>query len=120
MTAVGKIRGAAATSLDELIDRVSLHKRNPVALHGTTLPFVVVIGIWLYLWAFVYGIEEHWEAGLVSLAAIGCLQVLLCLCCYWSVHIQTFLTCRTVSNWNSFTNHETNTLLFRSNLRVQV
>lgn len=86
--------------LDELIQYVTLHKSNPVILHGSILPFCIVICAWGYLWMFVYGIEEHYEAGLVSLAAIGCLQVLLCLCCYWSVHIQTFLNCRRVNFLN--------------------
>lgn len=83
--------------LDELIQYVTLHKPNPQFLHGQILPFVVVLSAWFYLWVFVYGTDNYWEAGLVSLAVICCLQVLLCLCCFWWVHVQTFLNMRTVS-----------------------
>lgn len=83
--------------LDELIQYVTLHKLNPLAFQATLSPFLFAIACLLYIWVFVYGFEEFYEAGLVSLAAIGCLEVLLCLCCYWSVHINTFLNCRRVS-----------------------
>lgn len=83
--------------LDELIQYVTLHKLNHLAFQATLWPFLCAIGALLYIWVFVYGFEEFYEAGLVSLAAIGCLEVLLCLCCYWSVHINAFLNCRRVS-----------------------
>lgn len=83
--------------LDDLIQYITLHKPNPLLLQGQLLPFALVVGVWFYLWVFVYGVDEYWEAGLVSLAAIGCLQVLLCLCCFWSNHIQTFLNMRKVN-----------------------
>jgi cation-transporting ATPase 13A1 len=54
--------------------------------------------LWFYLWVFVYGVEEYPEAGWISLAGIGLIQVLVSLSCYWSVHIRTFLTCTSTSN----------------------
>lgn len=82
--------------LDELIQYVTLHKLNPLPFQATLSPFIAAIAGLIYVWIFVYGFEEFYEAGIVSLAAIGCLEVLLCLCCYWSVHINTFLNCRRV------------------------
>lgn len=84
--------------LDELIQYITLHKPNPLVLQGQLLPFALVVAAWFYLWVFVYGVDEYWEAGLVSLAVIGCLQILLCLCCFWSVHVQTFLNMRKVGH----------------------
>uniref|UniRef100_A0A336KH29 CSON007847 protein n=1 Tax=Culicoides sonorensis TaxID=179676 RepID=A0A336KH29_CULSO len=81
-------------SLDELIQYVTLHKQNHIAFQGSLVPFVLAVGILFYIWIFVYGFEEFYEAGFVSLVAIACLEILLCLCCYWSVHINTFLNCR--------------------------
>lgn len=80
--------------LDELIQYVTLHKLNHLVFQATLSPFLFAVAGLFYLWVFVYGFEEFYEAGLVSLAALGCLEVLLCLCCYWSVHINTFLNCR--------------------------
>lgn len=82
--------------IDELIQYVTLHTTTPVILSGSVLPFFILYSLWFYSWAFIYGIEEYWEAGLVSLAVIACGQILCCLCCFWSVHIQTFLNCRKV------------------------
>ncbi|XP_062547568.1 endoplasmic reticulum transmembrane helix translocase [Armigeres subalbatus] len=81
-------------SLDELIQYVTLHIPTHVLLSGSILPFMVVYGLWCYLWMVVYGVEEYWEAGLLTLAGIGFIQILVCLCCFWSVHVQTFLNCR--------------------------
>ncbi|KAJ8952493.1 hypothetical protein NQ318_003289 [Aromia moschata] len=49
---------------------------------------------WLYGWIGIYGFSDHYEGGFVGLAVIGCLQVLCCLACYWSVHINCFCTCK--------------------------
>ncbi|XP_055595293.1 endoplasmic reticulum transmembrane helix translocase [Uranotaenia lowii] len=81
-------------SLDDLVQYVTLHVPTPVALSGSVLPFMLIYALWLYLWVFVYGVEEYGEAGLLALAGIGFVHVLVCLCCFWSVHVQTFLNCR--------------------------
>jgi cation-transporting ATPase 13A1 len=85
-------------NLDDLVQKVSLHNPLPTIIHGYSLPFIFLYGLWFYLWVFVYGVEEYPEAGWISLAGIGLIQVLVSLSCYWSVHIRTFLTCTSTSN----------------------
>lgn len=89
---------AVVRRIDELVERVSLHIPRPGIFHGTVFPFIIIYGTWTYIWLFVYGIEEFSEAGFVGVAVIGLIQILSCLCCYWSVHVQCFLTCRSESN----------------------
>lgn len=86
--------------IDDLVQYVTLHRPRPVLLNGSVFPFIVIFGVWLYLWVFVYGLdsEAHYEAFLVILVVIACVQILVCLCCFWSVHIQTFLNCKKVSH----------------------
>lgn len=88
--------------VDELIQSISLHVPNPLVFHGTVAPFFLIYGSWLYLWAFVYGVNEYYEAGLVTLVGIALVQIFTCLCCFWSVHFRTFSSCRNVS-WNFLT-----------------
>nr|CAG4649072.1 EOG090X00J5 [Scapholeberis mucronata]SVE93441.1 EOG090X00J5 [Scapholeberis mucronata] len=84
--------------LDELVQKVSLHTPLPVIIHGYSFPFIILYGVWFYLWVFVYGVEEFQEAGWIALAGIGLIQVLVSLSCYWSVHVRTFLTCSNISD----------------------
>lgn len=84
--------------LDELVQKVSLHTPLPVIIHGYSFPFIILYGVWFYLWVFVYGVEEFQEAGWIALAGIGLVQVLVSLSCYWSVHVRTFLTCSNISD----------------------
>uniref|UniRef100_A0A8P4G0Y2 Endoplasmic reticulum transmembrane helix translocase n=1 Tax=Dicentrarchus labrax TaxID=13489 RepID=A0A8P4G0Y2_DICLA len=79
---------------DELVSSVTLYRRRPRLLHGTVLPFLVVLYPgWLYVWLGVYGASEYPEAGLLALAAIGIAHVLTTLSGYWSVHAHCWLTC---------------------------
>lgn len=83
--------------IDELVQSVSLHVPLHWMLSGSVLPFAVLFAVWFYLWTFVYGIDfagDHHEAFMVALALIAVGQILVALCCFWSVHIQTFLNCR--------------------------
>lgn len=80
--------------VDDLVQYVTLHTPSHVLLSGSTLPFMGLYAVWAYLWVVVYGIEDYWEAGLLTLAGIGFVQIFVCLCCFWSVHVQTFLNCR--------------------------
>ncbi|XP_038114437.1 manganese-transporting ATPase 13A1 [Culex quinquefasciatus] len=86
--------GRTGDRVDDLVQYVTLHTPSHVLLSGSVLPFMGLYGVWAYLWVAVYGIEEYWEAGLLTLAGIGFVQVFVCLCCFWSVHVQTFLNCR--------------------------
>ncbi|XP_011648077.1 manganese-transporting ATPase 13A1 [Pogonomyrmex barbatus] len=90
----------AATSLriDELVQSVSLHNPRKWMFNGYILPFVILQVLWIYCWIFVYGVDEYYEAGLIGIAAIGMLQIFLCLCCQWSVHVHTFLNCSSEKN----------------------
>lgn len=83
-------------SVDDLVQRVSLYGSRSVIFHGTVLPFICFYSVWLYTWLILYGFDEFNEAGFVGIAVIGIVQILSCLCCYWSVHIQCFLTCNKV------------------------
>jgi len=83
--------------IDDLVQSVSLHIPRQFLFHGYILPFLTLYGCWLYGWFFVYGVEEYYEAGLIGVAVIGLVQILSCLCCHWSVHVQCFLTCKSVS-----------------------
>lgn len=84
--------------LDELVQKVSLHNPLPTIVHGYSLPFIFLYGVWFYCWVYVYGVEEYQEAGWIALAGIGLIQVLVSLSCYWSVHVRTFLTCSATLN----------------------
>lgn len=88
--------------IDDLVQSVSLYSPQPILLHGTVLPFLVIYTSWLYTWFFIYGFDEFNEAGYLGIAVVGILQILSCLCCYWSVHIQCFLTCTKVRYYSKF------------------
>lgn len=84
-------------AVDDLVESVTLHTPRPLLLHGYIFPFLILYPAWLYGWLFVYGVGDHLEAGFTGIAALGVLQVLICLCCHWSVHVRCFLTCGSVS-----------------------
>ncbi|XP_066909536.1 endoplasmic reticulum transmembrane helix translocase [Halyomorpha halys] len=84
------------TRIDELVQSVTLYKLRPVILQGTIWPFIIpYLAVW-YCWFFIYDSDEFTEAGFVGTAVIAVAQILSCLCCYWSVHVQSFLTCKKV------------------------
>ncbi|XP_076043398.1 endoplasmic reticulum transmembrane helix translocase [Oratosquilla oratoria] len=85
---------ASPTSIDDLVDNVGLYEPRPLIFHGYIFPFVGLYTAWLYTWLVVYGYNEYYEAGFIALAVIGCLQVLTCLFCHWSVHVRCLLTCK--------------------------
>lgn len=91
------------SKLDELVQSVTLYTRIPTVLHLYVLPFIFIYSLWLYGWCFVYGFWEHTEGGCLGLAVIGCVQILCCLACYWSVHVNCFFTCRKERNINKAT-----------------
>lgn len=86
------------SSLDDLVQYTQLFKPMATVLQGTILPFLVIYPVVFYFWVVVYGFEENFEAGFVTVAVVAVIQILICLCCYWSVHIQCFLSCSAVSN----------------------
>lgn len=85
------------SSLDDLVQYTQLFKPVATILQGTVFPFLIIYPVVFYSWIFVYGFEENFEAGFVTVAVIAVIQILICLCCYWSVHIQCFLACSAVS-----------------------
>ncbi|XP_030752432.1 manganese-transporting ATPase 13A1 [Sitophilus oryzae] len=80
--------------IDDLVQSVSLYTRLPFIFHLYLLPFLILYPIWIYLWIGLWGFWDHYEGGFVGLAIIGCMQILSCLACYWSVHINCFFTCK--------------------------
>lgn len=83
--------------LSDEIQYISLYTLRPIILHFYLLPFIPLYLTWLYVWVVVYGVNEYFEAGLIVLAIIGCVQILSCLFCHWSVHVRSFFTCSSVS-----------------------
>ncbi|XP_045768267.1 endoplasmic reticulum transmembrane helix translocase [Maniola jurtina] len=86
------------SSLDDLVQYTQLFKPVATILQGTVLPFLVIYPIIFYCWIFVYGFDDNFEAGFVTVAVLATIQILICLCCYWSVHIQCFLSCTPVKD----------------------
>lgn len=84
-------------NLDDLVQSVSLYRRIPTIFHLYVLPFIIIYVGWFYVWCGIYGFWEHYEGGFVGLAAIACVQILCCLACYWSVHINCFFSCKKVT-----------------------
>lgn len=82
--------------LDDLVQAVSLYTRISTLFHLYVLPFILIYSGWIYVWLGIYGFSDHYEGGFVGLAVIGCLQILSCLACYWSVHINSFFSCKKV------------------------
>ncbi|XP_060516984.1 endoplasmic reticulum transmembrane helix translocase [Cylas formicarius] len=80
--------------LDDLVQSVSLYTRIPLLFHLYTLPFLIFYPIWIYIWIGIYGFWEHYEGGFIGVAVIGIMQVLCCLACYWSVHVNCFFSCK--------------------------
>ncbi|XP_077986422.1 endoplasmic reticulum transmembrane helix translocase-like [Glandiceps talaboti] len=87
-----------AASMNEDIKSVSLYNPRPVVLHGYVFPFIILYSLWLYFWFVVYGVDDYFEAGVIAVAAIGILQVLVCLFCHWSVHFKCAVTCNRVKD----------------------
>ncbi|KAF7269070.1 hypothetical protein GWI33_017828 [Rhynchophorus ferrugineus] len=85
---------SVTSRVDDLVQSVSLYTRLPIVFHLYLLPFLILYPVWIYLWIGLWGFWEHYEGGFVCLAAIGCIQILSCLACYWSVHINCFFTCK--------------------------
>ncbi|XP_011498856.1 PREDICTED: manganese-transporting ATPase 13A1 [Ceratosolen solmsi marchali] len=88
---------STSTCIDELVQSVSLHNPRKLLFNGYVLPFVFTELVWIYGWIFIYGLDDYYEPGLVGIAIIGVLQIFVCLCCQWSVHVHAFLNC----SWTS-------------------
>lgn len=80
--------------LDDLVQYVTLHLPLPSLLNGSTIPFFVVYAA---LCVVILLYQDYHEVGLVSMAVFGFIQILVCLFCFWSVHINTFLNYKKVS-----------------------
>ena len=84
-------------NLSEDVKEITLYRRLPVYLHGYVVPFLALYGVVLLSWSQLYGLEENWEALLITIAAVAVVNVLTVLSCVWSVHFRAFLTCKKVS-----------------------
>ncbi|XP_062514963.1 endoplasmic reticulum transmembrane helix translocase-like [Corticium candelabrum] len=76
------------------VESISLHVKRPLWLHAYIAPFLVIYLVWLYGAVVWIGLSEHWELTFILLAAIGIVQILVSLSCFWSVHINCAFTCR--------------------------
>ncbi|GBL77976.1 Manganese-transporting ATPase 13A1 [Araneus ventricosus] len=77
--------------VDDLVKNVTLYRSRRLLFCGHVGPFFIFYLIWLYIWAFRYGVSEYFEAGMIAVAIIGIIQVLTCLFCLWSVHVRCLL-----------------------------
>ena len=82
--------------MEDEVESVTPYNIRPLVLHGYVFPFIFIYLGWFYLLTIVYGVGEYLEAGLIVLAGIGCVQILVCLFCHWSIHVRCSLTCRKV------------------------
>lgn len=89
------LKQSQAAHLDDLVAYVSLHIPLPSMVNWSTLPFFIVYAV---LCVAMLLLPDHHEVALVSMAVFGFLQILLCLCCFWSVHINTFLNYKKVTH----------------------
>lgn len=89
----------SSPKLDDLIQYVTLYTQLQTLFHLYTLPFIFVYLGWIWTWSQFYGFLEDYEGGAIGIAAIGCVHILCCLACYWSVHVNCFFSCRKVSCW---------------------
>lgn len=97
--------GTEPLHLDDLVQYVTLHVPLKSLLNGSVMPFFFLYAILGFL---ILSYEDHFEAGLVCIAVVGFVQILVCLFCFWSVHINTFLNYRKVrtgSRFNYLTRH---------------
>jgi len=83
-------------SLNDEIESVSLYKLRPLVLHGYVLPFVLLYGVWAYVWLAVLGFSDFVEAGCIGVVIIGLFQVVCSLLCHWFVNVRCLLTCSRV------------------------
>lgn len=80
-------------ALNEEIQSITLYNIRPTAFHGYILPFMIIYGLWLYIFTVHYEMNEY---AFISLAGIGLLHVLISLFCLWFVHVYCFLACKKV------------------------
>nr|CAH8841422.1 unnamed protein product [Trichobilharzia regenti] len=76
------------------IANVELYSLRPLLFHGYILPFVLLYAIWVGYWTSVLGFYEYMELGFIVVAAIGFVQIIVCLCCHWFVGFECLMTCR--------------------------
>ena len=80
-------------NFNDEIKSIRPYNFRPLLLHLNIGPFFLGYAVWFYLWFVHYGVEEFPELGMVVTAAIGILQVVACLFCYWFVEVRTFMQC---------------------------
>ena len=92
---------AVPPSQDDLVAEITLHKDRHWLFHGYVAPFIFVYIFWLYFTFFVTDLP--YEACVIALVAVFLFQVLIILCCMWSVWFLTLMTCQEVYDINEAT-----------------
>ncbi|KAI6221259.1 Cation-transporting ATPase [Aphelenchoides besseyi] len=85
-------------SVDTLVDSISTYRRRSPLTFGYGGPFAILYGLWFYYWTVELGVDEWWELGCIVTSAIGLLQVLTVLFCYWFVEVNCVFTCSRVAD----------------------
>lgn len=88
-------------TIDDLVRYVTLHNRKPLMLNGCILPFVFLYGLAGYI-INSYGSNNPektntFEIGMIIISVVAAIQLIVSLCCFWNVHINTFLSYNKVS-----------------------
>lgn len=78
---------------DELVESIGLFRQRHWFYHGHVGPFILAYVAWAYFWLIKMGWEDNAEVATLSIVGIGLFQILMCLCCHWSVHFLTWMTC---------------------------
>lgn len=76
------------------VKKSSLHVSIPLWIRLNIVPFVLIYGT--IFWAYFFKYDEWEDMPLFVLPFIVLLNILAVISCYWSVHIRTFFTCRSV------------------------
>ena len=82
---------AVPPSQGDLVAKITLHKDRHWLFHGYVTPFIFLYAFWLYFTLFITDLP--YEACVIALVAIFLVQVLLALCCMWSVWFFAIMTC---------------------------
>lgn len=94
-------KNKTCNQLDDLVQYITLHTLVPCALSLSILPFVIFYVFWFYMNIGVFiegfGSDELSDTSFFLLLGVAFLQLIVNLCCFWNVHIKTFLHCRKVS-----------------------
>jgi cation-transporting ATPase 13A1 len=88
--------GKVPTTTSDEVQYTVLYKGRPLYLQLHVLPFIILYAAWAYVFTAMSETLGGVELAYIGFALIGCVQILVCLCCVWSVHFRSAVTCTKV------------------------